>query len=72
LLADIVEDTETDHLVTLTGKAASVLRVKGRKQAQTCHSLIYNLRNKKLKDDGTVAALGSSLLMLYGGSSQTR
>jgi exodeoxyribonuclease-5 len=54
LLSDIVQDTPTDHLVTMTGKAASVLRAKGCKQAQTCHSLIYNLRNKKLKEDGSV------------------
>jgi exodeoxyribonuclease V len=54
LLSGVVTDSPTDHLVTNTGKAASVLRAKGCKQAQTCHSLMYNLKNKKVNEDGTV------------------
>jgi exodeoxyribonuclease V len=48
VLAHIARETNDAMLVTLTGKAASVLRRKTGLDAQTIHSAFYRLRDKKV------------------------
>lgn len=48
VLAEIARSTNDAMLVTLTGKAASVLRRKTDIPAQTIHSAFYRLRDKKI------------------------
>lgn len=53
VLSHIAQQTNKAMLVTLTGKAASVLRRKTGLDAQTIHSAFYRLRGKKVVNGRT-------------------